>query len=403
MNRIIIYIAASLQAMTVTSFSQTWGPMQYIFWDNPPPAYPGFFNPSYCQSESLLYFDTYYRHFPDEGAIIYTSKLDSVQYDQLRWADPEPLPEPINLPGYRNAMPSISHSGDTLFFCSDRPRTRGGLDLWMSVKTDNIWGDPINLGDSVNGPFDEFAPNYASSIGFLFFDTRDSSSNFSKIYSCRSNGDNTWGVRSSLPPIINIPGNYTHGPFFDDGGQALYFTSADFQWDEDSIAKSEYLNGNWGNPVELSDNVNGFWYPNICNLVTTENPSIGSDGLLLFYNKWIWEAVFCIDFYSYLFYSELSTSIIEERPVDILIYNIKIHPNPSNSQFLIHVENYNQPYILKIYNMRGRLVKRYNASREPVNEWGGTGYDGLTVSSGIYFAVASIDDHKLVKKMVFIK
>jgi hypothetical protein len=388
--------------MTVPSFSQAWGPMQDIWWDNYPPTFLGYFNPSYCQPESLLYFDTYYRFFPDEGGIIYVSKLDSLLYDQLIWSDPEPLPEPINLPGYRNAMPSISHSGDTLFFCSDRPGTRGGLDIWMSVKTDTFWGEPVNLGDSVNGPFDEFAPNYAPSISTLFFDSPDSAYYYSKIYTCQYYGDNIWGTPVILPENVNIPMNYNYGAFYDDGGQNLYYTSADFQYYMDSIAKSHYANGGWGDPEVLSENVNGFWYPNICNIVTTEDASISADGSLLFYGKQIWDG-FCIDFFSYLFYSELSTSIIEERPVNISIYDIKIHPNPSNSQFLIYVENDNQPYILKIYNVRGRLVKIYKASRDRVNVWGGTDYDGLTVSSGIYFAVASIDGYKLVKKMVLIK
>lgn len=403
MNKFIIYIAASFLAMTVPSSSQAWGPMQHIGWDNYPPTFLGYFNPSYCQADSFLYFDTYYRLVPDEGGIIYFSKLDSLLYDQLIWSDPEPLPEPINLPDYRNAMPSINHSGDTLFFCSDRPGTRGGLDIWISVKIDTVWGEPVNLGDSVNGPFDEFAPNYAPSINTLFFDSPDSTYYYSKIYASLHYGNNIWGTPLILPENINIPSNYNYGAFFDEGEQALYFTSSDSEWDYESISKSEYQNGGWGDPVELSENVNGFWYPNICNRVTTEDASISADGSLLFYSKQIWEASLCIDFFSYLFYSEIGTGIQDGGPPNLPVYDVKIYPNPSNGQFTIIVENDSRPYLLQIYNVRGQLVKDFDVSRDPIITWQCNDDNGEPVSSGVYFAIASINGHKLVKKMVLIK
>lgn len=86
-----------------------------------------------------------------------------------KWNTPQLVPEPVNLPQYTVKHPAISASGDTLFFSSDRPGGYGEYDLWMSVRQQNEWQAPINLGSLVNTPFQETSPYWNSEQQVLFF------------------------------------------------------------------------------------------------------------------------------------------------------------------------------------------------------------------------------------------
>lgn len=64
--------------------------------------------------------------------------------------------------------PSISSSGDTLFFCSDLAGGLGGADIWFVVADELGWSAPINAGELVNSPGDEMFP-YIRDNGELYF------------------------------------------------------------------------------------------------------------------------------------------------------------------------------------------------------------------------------------------
>lgn len=66
---------------------------------------------------------------------------------------------PYNDPAYSVGHPAISITGDTLFFASNKPNSGfGETDIYMSVKTNGSWGNPINLGDQINTKYDEMFP-----------------------------------------------------------------------------------------------------------------------------------------------------------------------------------------------------------------------------------------------------
>jgi hypothetical protein len=384
--------------------TQDWEYMQLVEWSNPPQeTLFGYFNPSFSQSDSLLYFDTFFRFFQDEPTLIYSTHIDSVnQYNQLCWSDPVQLPVQINFPGVINAMPSINHSGDTLFFCSDRSGSFGGLDIWMSIKENNEWTQPINLGDSINTTADEFSPCYSSMNGILFFDSYRYPFGGQIYYSVNLSG-NFWSLPQRLPENINLPDHYSYGPFFDDNEQALYFTTLNFEFTPDPLLRANSLNGNWSDPVALNDNVNGFWTTNPCNLVTTENASTSLDNDLLFYNKHIWEVSACIDFFSYIFYSKAQTvntefSMANEKRNNI----IEVYPNPSNDRFIFKFPIAHSLHFLRIYDIRGRFVLEID-SNQPFFIWGCRDFRGNPISSGVYFAVIQGERNLIIKKLTYIK
>lgn len=65
---------------------------------------------------------------------------------------------PFNSPTYSVGHPSVTSTGDTLYFTSDAPGSIGGTDIYMSVRTNGEWGRMINLGDKINTQGNEMFP-----------------------------------------------------------------------------------------------------------------------------------------------------------------------------------------------------------------------------------------------------
>ena len=85
------------------------------------------------------------------------------------WGEPELLPFCVDSIAF--AHPSISANGKTLYFTSKLPGGYGGKDIWMSNYDDKAksWGQPVNLGPSVNTQGDEMYPFIAEDDKFLYF------------------------------------------------------------------------------------------------------------------------------------------------------------------------------------------------------------------------------------------
>ncbi|MEM9340828.1 MAG: LysM peptidoglycan-binding domain-containing protein [Bacteroidota bacterium] len=88
-----------------------------------------------------------------------------------RWSTPEALNEYINEVGSENKQPSLSMTGDTLFFSSNRPGGEGGSDIWMSLRgtEPESWTPAINLGDIINSSQNDITPYYSSAYQCLLF------------------------------------------------------------------------------------------------------------------------------------------------------------------------------------------------------------------------------------------
>lgn len=79
------------------------------------------------------------------------------------WIEPMNVGKPVNSI-YWESQPSISADGKTLYFASNRPGGKGGLDIWKSVLDKNgKWTVPENLGEPINTKENEQSP-------FIHFD-----------------------------------------------------------------------------------------------------------------------------------------------------------------------------------------------------------------------------------------
>jgi len=65
-----------------------------------------------------------------------------------RWGTPVRLPEPVNITGYTTTQPTVAYDTLTeqlnLWFASDRPGGKGGLDIWQ-MPLDTNWFCPCNV------------------------------------------------------------------------------------------------------------------------------------------------------------------------------------------------------------------------------------------------------------------
>lgn len=74
------------------------------------------------------------------------------------WTEPRSMGNKINTK-YREPSISITRDGNTVYFSSDRPGGFGGLDIYKSTKNEKgEWSEPVNLGPTINTPYDEDAP-----------------------------------------------------------------------------------------------------------------------------------------------------------------------------------------------------------------------------------------------------
>lgn len=73
------------------------------------------------------------------------------------WSQPQNLGQVINSISW-DTQPSISSDGMKLYFVSNRPGGIGNSDIWVSTLQNDSWGTPVNLGEPINTPADEYSP-----------------------------------------------------------------------------------------------------------------------------------------------------------------------------------------------------------------------------------------------------
>lgn len=94
-------------------------------------------------------------------------KIYQMEYGFPDWTPPIDLP--FNSDDYSCMHPSLSPDERWLFFASDMPGGSGGFDLYAVERLGKgKWGEPINLGPSINTEKQELFP-FMSFFGSLFF------------------------------------------------------------------------------------------------------------------------------------------------------------------------------------------------------------------------------------------
>jgi len=182
----------------------------------------------------------------------------------------------------REFNPSISADGLSLFFNSNRPGGIGGMDIWVATRetTDDPWGNPVNLGPTINSPDNDWGPSISSDGLSLYFDIRQTgaSSAIDDIWvATRATTDDDWGNLVSLGPTVNSSSDDCYQSISADE-LALYFSSnrsGGYGNYDLWVTTRETTDEDWGTPVNLGPTVNSSAYE--------VDTSISADGRMLFF------------------------------------------------------------------------------------------------------------------------
>lgn len=172
----------------------------------------------------------------------YESDIYVSQFDGEMWTPVEKLSKPINSNNVESHA-GISADGNTLYFTSNRRNGLGGLDIYRSRKnTKGKWGEPENLGNTINTKYNEDTPFILDDGKTLFFASQghDGMGGFD-TYKSVNQGENNW----SVPQNLGYPWNSTDNNVFfypiENGEKALYAGIIDKEETRNSIKELSLL------------------------------------------------------------------------------------------------------------------------------------------------------------------
>lgn len=130
---------------------------------------------------------------------LFLADIDGENFSNIRQFD-------FNVTDANTNHPSISNTGDVLYFSSNRAGGFGGYDLYFSVKNGDTWSEPKNLGPVINSASDEIYP-FIHPSGRLYFSSNghDQVGGFDIFYSELYN--NRWFSPIKMTAPFNSPLN----------------------------------------------------------------------------------------------------------------------------------------------------------------------------------------------------
>ena len=159
---------------------------------------------------------------------IYSAKLNSVKGT---WGNIEELP--FNSNDFDCMHPSVSADGQRLYFASNRPGGKGGLDIYVSLLQNTKWSEPVNLGPIINTAKDEVFP-FIHPDNTLYFSTNGRKAIGGIDIFWTKKTQEGWLDPEAMPEPINSPSN-DFGIIVTDDKKSGFFSSnrASGQGDDD--------------------------------------------------------------------------------------------------------------------------------------------------------------------------
>jgi Tol biopolymer transport system component len=195
--------------------------------------------------------------------------------------------EPVNLgPTINSSVPEsspcISADGLSLYFASYRQGGYGLADICLSTRetTEGDWGSPVNLGPMVNTSALEYHPAISTDRLELYFERvypgslwGGQFSGFEIWVTKRAARSDPWAQPVKLDLTVGNA-EFFGAPSLSTDGLELYFTASPLEPETSLyVTKRETKDAPWGEPVSLGPTVN--------NWSSQTMSRISSDGLLL--------------------------------------------------------------------------------------------------------------------------
>jgi hypothetical protein len=171
------------------------------------------------------------------------------------WQEPQVLPKTIYtrlnfLRGY-----GLSADGGTLYFSTMKSPGVGGFDIWTSEWKTSVWGNPVNLGAPINSRAHEACASVTADGKTLYFmrcDKMDQNrAEQCKIFRVDKKSNGLWGDPVELPESINTGNSQTPRIMAD--AETLIFSSDKMGSGKGGmdLFMTKFQNGEWTNPVPL--------------------------------------------------------------------------------------------------------------------------------------------------------
>lgn len=180
------------------------------------------------------------------------------------WSKPAVITGTMNSPAMETGA-SITPDGKTIYFSSDRPGGKGGLDIYRITQTANgTWGAPQNLGYPINTDADEDAPFIHPDQKTLYFTSNGHKTMGGRDIFKSKLIENIWTKPENMGYPVNTTANDNYFSLLANGKRA-YFSSdrkggmgaQDIYYidmpDESNVAltliKGRILDGETGKPI----------------------------------------------------------------------------------------------------------------------------------------------------------
>ncbi len=253
----------------------------------------GDYGPTLNASDDMLVFTSKRNKIERGLEKLYNEDLMLSRNQGGYWMEAEPLKE-INSP-YNEGSACISKDGNSIVFSRcNSPDGLGSCDLFLAHRQeDDSWSKPQNLGKQINSPYWDSHPSFSHSGDTLYFASdRLGGFGLSDIYYTYKNDKGEWSVARNMGPIINTKGNEV-SPFYHPGHHVLYFSSDGhlLNFGEFDIYKAYRQHQQWDEPKNIGPLVNGagseFYF------------TIDSKSQNLYYARSVEESMGNLDLYSF--------------------------------------------------------------------------------------------------------
>jgi outer membrane protein OmpA-like peptidoglycan-associated protein len=137
-----------------------------------------------------------------------------------QWGKPVCLPKPVNGPDH-DAVCAVSPDGQKFIMYGKK----NGGDLFESTLSGTVWSEPVSLGNNINTSSQETSACYSPDGNTLYIvSDMPGGSGKRDIYMSKRDASGVWGVPVNLGKTINTPFN-EEGIYMHPDGKTLYFSS----------------------------------------------------------------------------------------------------------------------------------------------------------------------------------